>query len=115
VINARPGTEIDPDMGDYLIMPKRIELPPSGKLGVFLDTEESPPEISGFSQTSGAAEAGVKEGDIILKIDDQKITSYTDIRLALMDRQVGDKVTIVVERDALILGPMRHLMEVELK
>ena len=102
-------------MGDYLIMPKRIELPPSGKLGVFLDTEESPPEISGFSQTSGAAEAGVKEGDIILKIDDLKITSYTDIRLALMDRQVGDKVTIVVERDALILGTMRHLMEVELK
>ncbi len=115
VINAKPGTQVDPEMGDYLIMPKEIDLPPSGKLGVFLDTEESPPEISGFSHTSGAEEAGVKEGDIILKINDQKISSYTDVRLALMDRQVGEKVTIEVERDALLLGPLRHRMEVELR
>lgn len=115
VINARMGTEVDPDMGDYLIITKRNKLPPSGKLGVFLDTEDSPPEISGFSQTSGAQEAGVKEGDTLLKIDDLRISNYTDVRLALMDKQVGEKVTIEVERDALILGPLRHRMEVELR
>ncbi len=115
VINARPGSAVDPEMGDYLIMSARNGLPPAGKLGVFLDTEGSPPEISGFSHESGAEEAGVKEGDTIYSIDDRKITSYSDVRLALMDKQVGEKVTIEVVRDALLLGPLRHRMEVELK
>ncbi|MEN8166554.1 MAG: ChaN family lipoprotein [Pseudomonadota bacterium] len=115
VINARSGSTVDPEMGDFLIMTRRNGLPPSGKLGVFLNTEGSPPEVSGFSHESGAEEAGVKEGDTIFSIDDRKITSYTDVRLALMDRQVGEKVTIEVVRDALILGPLRHRMEVELK
>jgi uncharacterized iron-regulated protein len=115
VINAVRGSEIDPGMGDFLIMTKPQELPPTGKLGVFLDTDETPPEISGFSHESGAKEVGVKEGDTLLKIDDQPIHNYTDIRLALMDKQVGDKVTIEVRRDGLIWGPLRHRMEVELR
>lgn len=115
VINAVPGSKIDPDMGDFLVMTKSQELPPTGKLGVFLDTEESPPAISGFSHQSGAEEAGVKKGDALLSIDDQPISTYTDIRLALMDKRVGDKVTIEVKRDAMIWGPMRHRMEVELR
>ena len=115
VINARPGTEVEQDIGDYLVMPKRIELPPTGKLGVYLDTDESPPKITGFSQDSGAEEAGVKEGDVLLKIDDKKIANYTDVRLLLMDRQVGEKITIEVKREQLILGSLRHRMEVELK
>ncbi len=115
VINARVGSEVDPEMGDYLIMTKRQDLPASGKLGVYLDTEDSPPEISGFSNVSGAEEAGVKKGDVILSINDRRISTYTDIRLALMDTQVGEKVTIKVQRDGIILGPMTHRMEVELK
>ncbi len=115
VINAGAGTDVDPAMGDYLIMTQRQHLPPSGKLGVLLDTENKPPEVTGFSHESGAEHAGVKKGDIILLIDNQQISSYSDIRLALIDKTVGESVTIEVERDALIMGPMRHRMEVELK
>jgi uncharacterized iron-regulated protein len=115
VINAGVGAEVDPAMGDYLIMTQPQQLPPTGKLGVMLDTENTPPEITGFSQESGAELAGVKKGDVILLIDNQKIRSYSDIRLALLDKTVGDSVTIEVERDGLILGPMRHRMKVELK
>jgi uncharacterized iron-regulated protein len=115
VINAGAGTEVDPAMGDYLVMTQRQELPPSGKLGVILDTETEPPEISGFGHASGAKEAGVKKGDVILRIDNRKISSYSDVRLALMDKTVGESVMLEVERDALILGPMRHRMQVELR
>jgi hypothetical protein len=32
-----------------------------------------------------------------------------------MDKAVGEYVTIEVERDALILGPTKHRMDVELR
>jgi uncharacterized iron-regulated protein len=115
VINAGAGTDVEPSMGDYLIMTQQHELPPSGKLGVMLDVESSPPQVSGFGHASGAEEAGVKKGDVILSIDNRKIKSYADVRLALMDKTVGEYVTIEVERDALILGPTRHRMDVELR
>jgi uncharacterized iron-regulated protein len=115
VINAGAGTDVNPAMGDYLIMTKPQDLPPSGKLGVILDVQSKPPEISGFGHASGAEEAGVKKGDVILSIDNRKIGSYADIRLALIDKAVGEYVTIEVERDALILGPTRYRMDVELR
>jgi uncharacterized iron-regulated protein len=115
VINASGGTNVDPTMGDFLIMTQQQNLPPSGKLGVILDVENKPPEVSGFGHASGAKEAGVKKGDVILSIDNQKINGYADIKLALMDKAVGEYVTIEVERDALILGPTKHRMDVELR
>jgi len=115
VLNAGPGTDVEPNMGDYLIMTEPQHLPPSGKLGVILDTKSEPPEISDFSHASGAEEAGVKKGDVILSIDNQKVNSYSDIRLALMDKTAGEFVTLEVERDTLILGTMRHRMDVELR
>ena len=115
VINASAGSDVEPTMGDYLIMTEQQHLPTSGKLGVILDTETTPPEVSGFGHASGAEEAGVKKGDVILSIDNQKIQSYSDIRLALMDKTVGEHVNIEVERDTLILGTTRHRMDVELR
>lgn len=115
VINARNGSGIDSKMGDYLIMTGDKALPPSGKLGVFLDTKESPPTVTGFVKQSGAKTAGVKEGDSILRIDNKAVESYTDIRIALMDKTVGEHVTVKVERDVMVLGSMVYDIEVELK
>ena len=115
VINAGAGTDVEPSMGDYLIMTEPQNLPPSGKLGVMLDVQSEPPEVSGFGHDSGAEQAGVKKGDVILSIDNQRIKTYSDIRLALMDKTVGEYVTIEVQRDSLILGSMRHRMDVELR
>ena len=115
MINAGAGVDVDPAMGDYLIMTAQQNLPPSGKLGVMLDVESKPPEVSGFGHASGAEEAGVKKGDVILSIDNRRISSYSDIRLALMDKAVGEYVTVEVQRDSLILGSMRHRMDVELR
>ncbi len=40
---------VDPTMGDYMLVTRKQTLPRSGLLGVYLDTEESPVRISGFS------------------------------------------------------------------
>jgi len=115
VINASPGSEVDAAMGDYLIMTQDQKLPPAGKLGAFLDTAGSPPKVTGFSRNSGAEEAGIEKGDTILRIDEKPISSYADIRIALLDKQAGQHVKVEVERKTLILGTMDHSIDVVLR
>ena len=47
---------------------------------------------------SGAAEAGICQGDIISGIDGKEITSMTELQGALMDYSAGDTVTLTVWR-----------------
>jgi uncharacterized iron-regulated protein len=91
-------------LADYLIVAEKRSLPPTGKLGVLLDTSNSPVSITGFEKISGAKEAGAEKADRLLSIDGTPIKNYTDISIALMDREVGETVELLVEREHLILG-----------
>jgi S1-C subfamily serine protease len=106
--------ELDPEVADYLVMASEQELPRAGKLGVLLDLDETPPSVKGFGESSGAAEAGVKRGDKLLSIDGSSISSYADIRIALLDKAVGDTVEVEVERKRLFLGIRRKKITVTL-
>ena len=114
ILNVNQAGELDQDVADYLVVAPRNELPPAGKLGVFLDLKASPPEVSGFDETSGAAKAGVKSGDKVIAIDGTPINSYSDIRIALMDKTVGDTVTVEVERERVLLDTLRKTFTVTL-
>ena len=48
---------------------------------------------------AGAAEAGIKEGDIITKIGNKNVTSASDIMLEVRSHNPGDTVTVEVNRD----------------
>jgi hypothetical protein len=48
---------------------------------------------------SPADEAGLQEGDIILKINDKKITDYDFFDLFPMLRRKGEKLNLLIERD----------------
>ncbi|MES9947394.1 MAG: ChaN family lipoprotein [Candidatus Thiodiazotropha sp.] len=115
ILNVDTATELDQALADYLIVAEKRSLPPSGKLGVLLDTTSSPPSIKDFIEGSGAREAGVEKLDRLLSIDGQPIKSYADIRIALMDREVGEKVELEVERERLLLGTIVETMQVTLR
>jgi hypothetical protein len=115
VINVNTVPELNPELSDYLILADQQALPLSGKLGVFLDVESSPPSVKGFTENSGAAEAGIKEKDLLVSVDDQPIESYADLRIALMDRAVGEVVQLAVKRERLILGTIVETYPVTLR
>ncbi|PVV09675.1 MAG: hypothetical protein B6D77_09600 [gamma proteobacterium symbiont of Ctena orbiculata] len=115
ILNVDTAAELDQKMADYLILAEKHDLPAAGKLGVLLDTTSSPPSITGFVNNSGAREAGVEKSDRLLAIDGQPIESYADIRIALMDREVGDKVDLQVERERLLLGTITETLQVTLR
>ncbi len=106
----------DPAMADFLLYPKRIELPASGLLGVMLDTQSDGEGIGvqGFSEDSGAKAAGVEEGDRIVGVGGASIDDYADIRIALMDRRPGETLSVEVLREKLIGQPQRLSFDVQL-
>jgi S1-C subfamily serine protease len=54
--------------------------------------------VTGVSPNTPASQAGLKAGDIIVKIDDQAIDTDTPFVNALMRHKVGDQVKLVVNR-----------------
>ncbi len=115
LLNGWPR-EMDPKAADYLLFPQSLELPATGRLGVMLDTDSqgSGVAIKGFSDTSGAAAAGIKEGDRIVQVGGVAVTDYADIRLALIDSPPGQKLPIEVERLTEEGKPERLSFDVEL-
>ncbi|WP_295433719.1 ChaN family lipoprotein [uncultured Thiodictyon sp.] len=92
--------ELDPAAADYLLDPQPVELPPGGLLGVQLAEhgEGRGAQVQGFGAGSGAKAAGLQDGDFIVRIGEQQIEGYADIRIALLDRQPGERLPVEVRR-----------------
>ncbi len=85
------------------------ETPSHASLGVGLatlsgNTSRSSGVTSGAYVTrvydgTGAAAAGIQEGDIIVEVEGESITSATDLMLAVRSHQIGETVTVTVYRD----------------
>ncbi len=60
---------------------------------------ESGAYITSVTTGSAAANAGLKEGDIVTKVDSSDITSSTDLVLAVRSHSVGDTVQVTYNRD----------------
>jgi Do/DeqQ family serine protease len=56
-------------------------------------------KIDKIDESSEAKKAGLKEGDIIKKINNIKITKFSDLRGQLTAKRPGDFVNITVDRD----------------
>ena len=67
-------------------------------LGVTTEKADKGVEIQDITKESGAAKAGLKEGDIITKIDDKKIEDPDDLSKTIKAHKPGDKVTVTYLR-----------------
>ena len=68
-------------------------------LGVTTEKVEEGAEIQSVNKESAADKAGLKENDIITKLDDAKISSPDDLSAAVKKHKPGDKVTITYLRN----------------
>lgn len=55
--------------------------------------------VSNVTAGSGAAQAGIQQGDIITKLDDADITSSSDLVLEVRSHNIGDIVSVTYVRD----------------
>ncbi len=68
-------------------------------LGVMTKEDANGAKITELTKESAAENAGLKEGDIITKINDDKITDADDLYKAVGKYKPEDKVTITYKRD----------------
>jgi len=90
-------TNADLEAADYLLVSAMLSLPPSGKMGVTMDTTNGV-RVKSVSPGSAAAKAGLHPGDRITAIDDHPISSLTDFRLSLQEKKPGDQLRVSFER-----------------
>lgn len=58
--------------------------------------------IAGVEEESGADKAGLQEGDVIKRIDNIKISKFSDLTGYISSKRPGDKVNVAYERDGTI-------------
>lgn len=96
VINS--GEAIEPGIADYILLSKLQRLPPTGVLGIMPQEKNGECRIGSLSPAGAAARAGLKKGDTLVTINDQRIDDAADVHLALWDKKPGDTVRINIRR-----------------
>lgn len=84
-----------------IISAKTREIPAAGgaALGVILDTKSKELKIADVNEKSGAKEAGLQKGDVILAIDGTKIKEFKDIGVVMKDKKAGMVVKLTYRRE----------------
>lgn len=68
-------------------------------IGIFMDESEGSVLISRVLPQSPAARAGLREGDIILGVDNLEAREARDVQRAILNRKAGDAVKLRIRRD----------------
>lgn len=98
------NSPIDPSIqADYFFLTSPIHLETKGRIGIMLDPQKDDKgkehlRISGISHAGKAKEAGLKENDVIVTLNDKPAKNMGDIGILMMDSLPGDILTIKVLR-----------------
>ncbi len=76
--------DIEKDIADYLIYPESMEGATTPKIMAVLNESQGKPVITEFPEGSISEQAGLKEGDVILSIDDVPVKTIDDIKIELL-------------------------------
>jgi serine protease Do len=84
-----------------IVSAKIREIPASGgaALGVILNPKSGAPQIDDVNEKSGAKDAGLLKGDVILSIEGKKVKKIVDIAQVLKDRKAGSSVKVTYRRN----------------
>jgi len=104
---------------DYLLFIEPLQLQPAAKIGVMLE-EKKPAKgqgrviIVGISPHGFGKKAGLQEGDGILAIDNNPVHDVADLKIALLDKHPGEKVSLKIFRKRELLPDETLEISVEL-
>lgn len=68
-------------------------------LGITTDEADGGAKITGITKNSAAEKAGLMKGDIITKVNDEKVESHGDVTKVIGKLKPEEKVTITYKRD----------------
>ncbi len=92
--SGKPGA-----FGVVSVLERNLRETDQAHLGVMADGKYSGEgvRIASVQPEFGAAEAGLREGDVILEVDKRRISGLLELKNALSSKHPGDKVTILID------------------
>jgi len=82
------------DIADFLILSVEQSLVPDGLIGAFFDTQGKLLKITGFSHNSAVKEAGLKQGAVIIGVDDKPVENFSEFKYAILNKKPGDTIEL---------------------
>ncbi|OGW49978.1 MAG: hypothetical protein A2078_02900, partial [Nitrospirae bacterium GWC2_57_9] len=96
--------DVDRDIAHYLIMPEPLDGVSAPKLMAALMAENGQVRVIDLPEDSVSRKAGIRTGDRILSLDNQKVESVEDIKLFLFYKKPEETVNVKVLRKRLFPG-----------
>lgn len=111
------GTEMMDDLtaADFFVLPRDMDLPASGRLGVEVADGDGGAVIGKFGRKSAAKQAGLKEKDQIVMLDGKTVKDLVDLKLILLEKKPGDRVAVTAKRRGWFGGEKDVAVEVLLQ
>ncbi len=113
LLNGIPE-DLDNNVGDFILFPEPMTLPTSPILGVLLQEDEGSIKVKHILPGSIASRAGINKDDIFISIDDWRIESVEDVKIALFDKKAGETVTVKISRKRFFWGKKEFEFQVTL-
>ena len=96
--------DIQKDIADYIIYPESIEGVTAPNMMAAVKDIQGKLTITDFPEGSISEKAGLKEGDVILSIDDVPVATVDDIRIGLLYKKKGDLLKVKIRRRRFLFG-----------
>ncbi|MBW2466623.1 MAG: ChaN family lipoprotein, partial [Deltaproteobacteria bacterium] len=115
VVNSIGSAETE--SADYVFFSPPANLPPFPLLGVMLEEieDEEGLLIKAVNPDGQAKQAGIREKDIILAIDNEPVNDLEDIKITMLYKVDSDSVSVRIKRAAFLVGDKELDIEVQLK
>lgn len=83
---------------DFSIASKDITLEPSGLIGIAMKDTKQGVAVTKTVESGAAQKAGLKEGDLLVKLNNQMVKTASDVSLWRLDKKPNEKVNVLVRR-----------------
>lgn len=80
-------------------------------MGVQVSDEGGRVNVQAVAPNSAADRAGLKAGDVVIKLDGEEAKAFADLTYALRSKKVGDKLRVDVERSGAVASFELEFME----
>lgn len=90
--------DIQPGEADYFLLTQPLSLPPTGKLGVWLEDRNGGLRIGEMPENSAARRAGLRAGDQLTSVNGHAVRNMSDLMLTLAAYKPGQRVKVTIAR-----------------